>query len=131
MPSFQDFVAPTSLVVVVLGGIFGGGWLKIIKETNVLLKEQNEELKVANKDLTEKHDQALKQLAQLQGQVDVLKSVPLTNIDTTLKSIAEFNKSLADSNNKILHRLEKSAVVLAENTKREVKAVKMVKEDLQ
>lgn len=135
--SITEFIAPISLIVVALGGIFGGGWLKIIKETNRLLKEQNTELKIANKELLEKHNENIKQLSSMQGQIDVLKSIPLVNIDTTLQKLSEFDKGLAENiarlaetSDKILTSLETSAKTLATNTKLEVDAVSTVKKDL-
>lgn len=122
-------ILPT--VFFILFGVFGSGWLRILKETNNLLKTQNDELKIANKELLDKHTENIKTLATMQGQIDVLKSIPLVNIDTTLKEIAHFNKSLALSNEKILHTLETSATILAEDTKAAARAVKEVKSDLE
>ena len=128
--SITDVIAPVSAAVLFGVGVFGSGWLRIIKETNALLREQNNELKIANKELLTKHNENLAQLASLQGQIDVLKSIPLVNIDSTLKEISKFNKTLAESNQQILNSLERSAAVLAENTKNAATAVKEVKSDL-
>ena len=49
------------------------------------------------------------------GQIEVLKSIPLVNIDTTLQEIAKFNKVLADSNTLILERLNATADIAAED----------------
>jgi hypothetical protein len=51
-------------------------------------------------------------ISQLQGQIDVLKEVPLVNIDITLKEISKFNKGLMEINTKILNRLESDAIVM-------------------
>ena len=58
-----------------------------------------------------------KQIASLQGQINILKSIPLVNIDTTLKEISNFNKNLYEINSKILERLNNDAVILAKDTK--------------
>jgi hypothetical protein len=117
-------------IVVAMIGVFSFGWLNILKETNNLLRAQVEELKVANKELLEKHNDSIKQLSSMQGQLDVLKSIPLVNIDVTLQEISKFNKSLADTNEKILDRLNSDAMVLAQETKNVGEAVKDVKIDL-
>lgn len=111
--------APIALVVI---GVAFFGWYKILKETNRLLKEQNAELKIANKELLEKHGQSIAEISKMQGQIDVLKSIPLVNIDTTLQKIAEFNEKLSISNDKIqqtndkiLATLTKTAEINAED----------------
>jgi len=38
--TLTDYIAPGATVILLTVGVFGGGWLKIIKETNSLLKEQ-------------------------------------------------------------------------------------------
>ncbi len=123
------FIPGLGIITVLLGGAFFG-WFKIVKETNNLLREQNAELKIANKDLEGKHRESLAQLASMQGQIDILKSIPLVNIDTTLKQIADINQQLAISNKEILSTLKQSATILAHNTAKASAAVKHVKEDL-
>jgi len=46
--NITSYVAPIVTIGTVVIGVFFYGWLKIIKETNNLLKEQNTELKIAN-----------------------------------------------------------------------------------
>ena len=128
--NITDYLIPLSGVATIAIGVGAAGWYKILKETNALLKEQNAELKAANKDLWDKQVESQKLMASLQGQIDILKSIPLVNIDTTLKQISTFNKSLADSNNKILGTLEKSATLLVKDTKNAADKVEEVKEDL-
>ena len=55
------------------------------------------------------------QIFNLQGQINVLKEVPLVNIDTTLKEIAKFNKCLMDINTQILSRLNSDAKIKKED----------------
>ena len=69
-------------------------------------------------------------IAQLQGQIDVLKEVPLVNIDTTLKEISKFNQGLMEINKKILDRLESDAVILKKDTAHIASEVDHVKTDL-
>lgn len=109
-------VLPASGIVFCVVGIFFYGWLKILEGTNRLLKEQNVELKTANKELTDKHNETLCALSAMQGQIDILKSIPLQSIDCTLS--------------KILANLDLTAKTLALNTEVIAKAVEHVKEDL-
>lgn len=60
-------------------------------------------------------------IAQLQGQLDILKSIPLVNIDVTLKEISTFNQKLFEINTKILERLDKDASMLEKNNKQKGK----------
>jgi predicted nuclease with TOPRIM domain len=128
--NITDYLIPLSGVATIAIGVGAAGWYKILKETNALLKEQNAELKIANAELTEKHEENLAQLNSMQGQLDVLKSIPLVNIDTTLKQISTLNQSLAKSNSKILETLESSATLLIKDTKNAADKVEEVKEDL-
>lgn len=66
--------------------------------------EQNEKIL----ELQGNHTEAMKAISGLQGQVDVLKNIPLVNIDGTLKELAKFNKSIAASNELILKHLDAS-----------------------
>ena len=107
--NYETFIIPALTVLSGLLGIAFFGWFRIVKETNNLLRSQNDELKRAYKDLDKKHHQNVALLASMQGQIDILKSIPLVNIDTTLQEIAKFNGALADTNQRILETLEKSA----------------------
>lgn len=106
-----DFIALGATTLFVIVGVGFYGWLKILKETNKLLKEQNVELKEENKNWTEKHNQNVKNIATMQGQIEILQKIPLVNIDSTLKQIAEFNKNLAETNKAILETLKGDAVI--------------------
>lgn len=108
---YAQIAAPIIFVVV---GFAGAGWFKIQKETNALLREQNIELKEKNAKLESEKLQFIKDLASMQGQIDVLKSIPLVNIDTTLKNIEKFNRNLAETNKAILLTLRGSAETAAE-----------------
>lgn len=71
-----------------------------------------------------------KQIASMQGQIKVLQSIPLVNIDSTLKEISNFNKNLYEINSKILERLDNDAVILARDTKDVAGKVEHVRTDL-
>jgi hypothetical protein len=130
--------------VVIIVGQLAQSWFKIQNQTNALLKEQNNELREANKDLQCKNETYLQQLSGLQGQVDMLKSIPLVSIDDSLKKLMESSGVSADSierlvasiekllivNTKMLDRLNKDARVLAHDTTAAAQAVQKVKADL-
>lgn len=130
MTEITGIIISASGVVTVIVGIAFFSWFKILKETNVLLKDQNEELKIANKELLLRHNENLVQLASLQGQIDTIKSIPLANIDQTLKQIIKFNKSQSVTNRAILKNLEASATVLARNTENAAGEARLVRADL-
>ncbi len=76
-------------------------------------------------------------ISKHEGQISVLQSIPLVNIDTTLQRLGEFDEkmatnisSLADTSNKILVTLETSAKKLVTDTLDAAEAVQQVKTDL-
>lgn len=56
-----------------------------------------------------------KSLHTMQGQIDLLKDIPLATIDLSLKELAKLNKEQADSNYQILQTLKKTAKIDAED----------------
>lgn len=113
--TFIEYAQIAAPIIFVIAGVAFFGWFNIVKETNKLLREQNDELRKTNEELTKDKIQIVKEMAAMQGQIDVLKSIPLVNIDTTLKEIASFNKSLAQSNKEILNQLKNTAKIAAED----------------
>ena len=77
-------------IILVLIGAGVAGWFKILKETNCLLKEQNSELRCQYEEFRAKYLETARQVASLQGQIDILKSIPLQSISRTLEEIAKF-----------------------------------------
>lgn len=80
-----------------------------IKEQSELIKtylERDKLREVQLNECTEKHKESEIMIAKLQGQVDVLRSIPLTSIDSSMKRIAT-------SNSEILKTLNKSAIIAA------------------
>lgn len=67
-------------------------------------------------ELRNKYIESGKAIANLQGQIDIIKNIPLRDIDSSLKNISAI--------------LEKSAVDLATNTEKLAVATNKVKEDL-
>lgn len=91
---YKEFVEAGILIVFMGVGGLAMGWFKILKETNKLLKEQNEELRNDNKEWQQKHIQNEKAIANLQGQLDTIKDIPLQNIALSLESINDTNKKI-------------------------------------
>ncbi len=106
--------AAVAVVFIVIGGL-GFGWFRILKETNCLLKEQNTELKEENKELKDHRATNIEKLASMQAQIDIIKDIPLTHIDVTLKELAKFNGAIATSNEKILAQLKMTAEIAEED----------------
>jgi hypothetical protein len=104
---------------------------ELISKLTELRKADKEEWQKRLDVLEEQHVDDVKALSGMAGQIDVLKSIPLVNIDTTLQNIAKFNKSIMEVNTKILDRLEVSATDLAKSNKKKAEAVREVKTDLE
>jgi len=104
---------------------------ELISKLTELRKADKEEWQKRLDVLEEQHVDDVKALSSMAGQIDVLKSIPLVNIDTTLQNIAKFNKSIMEVNSKILDRLETSATDLVTSNEVTATAVKKVKADLE
>ncbi len=98
--------AALAFVFIAVGGL-AFGWFRILKETNTLLKEQNEELKADNKQWQEKHSDNVAAIAKLQGQIDTLKNVPLKQINNSINEIAKTNKAIVETQKQIVELLGK------------------------
>ena len=85
--------AGLAFVFIIVGGL-AMGWFKILKETNALLREQNAELKTDNKQWEKKHADNEKAIANLQGQLDTIKNVPLQAIAMHMKQQTEVNEQI-------------------------------------
>lgn len=86
----KDYIeAGFAIMFIGMGGI-AMGWFKILKETNALLKEQNVELKADNKEWQAKHAQNEKAIAKMQGQLDMLKNIPLVEISKHMSEQTKF-----------------------------------------
>ena len=139
------YIGTISGGIIFLFGVFVRSWFKIVNQTNTLIKDQNSEFKETNKDLQCKNETYLQQLSSLQGQVDMLKSIPLVSIDDSLKKLMESSGLSATSiehlvlsiekllfvNTKMLDRLNKDARVLQHDTTAAASAVQQVKSDLE
>lgn len=82
------------LIIFVGVGVFGSSWYKILKETNNLLKEQNNELRSENRLWQQKHEENVKAISKLQGEVNTLKNVPLKDISQHMQRQTEVSEKL-------------------------------------
>lgn len=87
-----------------------------LKDRVALLEKEREEAR-------EQHIENQKAIANLEGQLQTYKEIPLRGIDSSLKE-------LTLSNQEILNTLKKSATSLAKDNESVSKAVKQVKTDL-
>lgn len=78
------------------------------KELIDTLLQGKEEQKEQIRDLNEKHIESSRAIAGLQGQVDVLKNVPLKEISGDLKSISTGMQSLSKNQEAIVHLLKRN-----------------------
>lgn len=118
--NFSDYAAAAGIAggaVVVIVGVLISGWFKIQKTTIELLREQNGELRVSHADLLEKNIDNQKQLASMQGQIDVLQRIPLARIDAALQELARINEKQFVTLANMLAGQQKSAQQLTIDTK--------------
>lgn len=85
--------AGLTFVFIIVGGL-SFGWFRILKETNQLLKDQNAELKLDNKEWQQKHAENEKAIAKLQGQIDSIKDIPLRQINNHMEQQTQINKQI-------------------------------------
>jgi hypothetical protein len=120
--SFIGYIEIAGIMIFVVFGVFGAGWYKIVNETNKLLKEQNEELKnqnealkADNKEWIAKHVANEKAIATLQGKIETLTSIPIKEINQSLKELNASNKAAAENTRKTLEVIQKSALIAEED----------------
>lgn len=78
------------------------------KELIDILNASRDEQRVQIQDLNEKHIESSKAIAGLQGQVDVLKNIPLKEISADMKSIATQMNSLSTNQQEITNLLKQN-----------------------
>lgn len=93
-------------VMVAAGAGIGGFWFAFRSKETKLLRGELKETKDAVDRCERKHIESEHSVANLQGQIDVLKNVPLASIDASLQG-------LATSNQQILTTLNNSALIAA------------------
>ena len=83
--------------ILVVGG-FGFGWFRILKETNKLLREQNDDLKSINKSMEKKHQDNVARINKLEGQQEVLMNIPLRQIAEHMEAQTQLMQKLIKMN---------------------------------
>lgn len=121
-----DFVATAGYglgVLGIAGGVFSFLRFSNYKETVELQNDNINALKIQADVHENKINTQSKEIETLKQRNDIVESLPLLNIDSTLKDISS-------SNAKILDTLKSSAIVLATDTKDAANRAKEVKSDL-
>ena len=130
MNNYLAWIGAIATALCVLAGCFFSGWLKLLKETNALLREQNIDLRAEYAKLTERYTAVVSAEAAMQARINVLSKLPLGGIDKSLKVLISANRKLVESNDKILGILTSSAVTLAKDTGDAARAVDTVRTEL-
>lgn len=128
----------TLAFVAILAALIGNIFYVIRSKTNKLQKEQIEQLQKDNEVCTQTTTKLRDDLNHLQGQLDVLKDIPLQEIRDGIRDLKESseknlkaNENIAIISGKTLDTLKSSAVKLERDTKEAKTAVRTVKADLQ
>lgn len=106
-------------VCVGLSVLIGNIYYVIRSKNSKIQKEEIAQLQVDNEACNMRTAELQEAVHKLQGQIDVLKDIPLKVINKDLASIKI-------SNEKILETLQSSAITLVEDTKQEVTDRKLV-----
>ena len=80
--------------------------IKSYQDNNKALEDRVKIVEAETKDCHQQHADSLKLIHGLQGKIEILKDIPLNNIDKSLNNISISNKE-------ILERLNKSAKIRA------------------
>ena len=94
--------------------LIGNVFYVLRSQTGKIQKEQLQQLKVEVATCEAKHQNSQKDIHRLQGQIDVLKDIPLKDINRDISSISKSNKEILDT-------LRNSEVALKADTIEEVK----------
>lgn len=116
----------SGIVIAVCVGIsvlIGNVYYVIRSKNSKIQKEEILQLQIDNEACNTRTAELQKDVHKLQGQIDVLKDIPLKVINKDITSIKQSNKQ-------ILKTLRASAVTLEKDTKDAKTAVRTVKTDL-
>lgn len=102
-------------VSILVGNVF----YVLRSQTGKIQKEQLHQLKEEIATCEAKHQDSQKDIHRLQGQIDVLKDIPLKDINRDIANISKTNKQILDT-------LKTSATALKADTKEEVDNRKVV-----
>lgn len=105
--------------------ILAGNVYYVIRSKSSKIKDEDiAQLKLDFAHCEGQHKDSLKMIHTLQGEINTLKDIPLTELSRGIKNISRTNQ-------KILTTLENSAVTLKRDTKEAKTAVRTVKADLE
>ena len=114
LPEFIMLIGGISAIGLAIWYVFTRDRNKITGENNRATiesyKERLEAVELETKTCHEQHGKSLKLIHGLQGKIEILKDIPLNNIDKSLNNISISNKE-------ILERLNKSAKIRAKEVK--------------
>lgn len=114
LPEFFMLVVGIAAIALAIYYIFTRDKNKIVSENNKATiesyKERLEIVEAETRTCHEQHGESLKLIHGLQGKIEILKDIPLNNIDKSLNNISISNKE-------ILERLNKSAKIRAKEVK--------------
>lgn len=96
------FVATMAAAITVVKSSATKSTITNQKELIDTLLSGKEEQKEQIADLQNKHIESVKSVSALQGQVDVLRTIPLKEISSDMRSIADEMKTLANSQVEII-----------------------------
>jgi len=95
-------------------GIAGGFVMLFSRVKNENLKDLKERVEILENERElsrNQHMENQKAISNLEGQLSTYKEIPLKSIADSLQTIGQFQKDTARTNNLILKRLDKSAVI--------------------
>ena len=140
---WQQIWSNSFAVAIVIGAIayvvasWKNGTAKSNMDTINTYRCELDAVKITVERMKEEHEQLKQQNALLQGQVNVLKDLPLPSIDASLQKFGEIltgieksNQELMKINSHILERMQEDAVVLKADTRHVAEEVANVKIDL-
>ncbi len=109
----------SAVLAILIGNIF----YVLRSQTGKIQKEQLHQLKEEIATCESKHQDSQKDIHRLQGQIDVLKDIPLKDINKDIANISKTNKQILDT-------LKTSADALKADTIEEVKERRTVSRKL-
>ena len=140
---WQEVVSNSFAIAIIVASIayvvaaWKNGTAKSNMDTITTYRNELDAVKCTIERMREEYELIKQQNSQLQGQVDVLKNLPLKGIDDSMKefgkilnAIEKSNQSLMKINSHILERMQEDAVVLKADTKHVAEEVANVKADL-
>lgn len=88
------------LLIAAVGVLVGNVYYVLRSKTNKIQKEQIDQLTQDFSNCELQHKESLKLIHQLQGQIDVLKEIPLKDIKVSLEKIADTNTQILEATKK-------------------------------